>query len=75
MSRPMAESPDLPDFFGPIATGERRRVFMSTLRRAFAVLFISAAVAAPVLVANRTLGDPQRAGSEFSPCACGNGKV
>jgi cysteine-rich repeat protein len=49
---------------------------MSTLRRAFAVLFISAAVAAPVLVANPTLGDnPQRGGSEFSPPACGNGRV
>jgi cysteine-rich repeat protein len=49
---------------------------MSTLRRAFAVIFISAAVAAPVFVAGPTLGDdPQRSGSEVSPPACGNGKV
>ena len=50
---------------------------MSTLRRAFAVLFIiSAAVAAPILVAGPTLGvEPQQDGNEFSPPACGNGKV
>jgi cysteine-rich repeat protein len=49
---------------------------MSMLRRAFAVLFISAAVATRVLVADPTLGgDPQQASSELSSSACGNGKI
>jgi len=49
---------------------------MSTLRRAFAVLVVCAAVATRVLVADPTLGaDPQQAGSAASPSTCGNGKV
>jgi cysteine-rich repeat protein len=56
---------------------------MSTPRRAFAVLFVSAAIATPILVADPVLvADPPTLGddlkqvvSECSPPACGNGKV
>jgi cysteine-rich repeat protein len=49
---------------------------MSTLRRALAVLFVSAAVATRVLVADPTLAsDPQQGGSAPSPSTCGNGKL
>ena len=49
---------------------------MSTLRRAFAVLVMSAAVATRVLVADHSLGgDLQQAASASSPSTCGNGKL
>ena len=47
---------------------------MSTLRRAFAVLAISAAIATPALVAD-PVGDAPAQTPEYSPPACGNGKV
>jgi len=48
---------------------------MSTPRRAFAVLVLSASIATPVLIADPTVNAPQQAGGQSSPNTCGNGNL